>query len=148
MFHFEKYYFDQATIYPGCYTPINDSEKKWERLLKKAKPKAINPPVRITQLADHYRIQLFLPGFNREELMIHTQDHLVSIVGMRISYREAQVPNKKANSSKLRYVKEIELPDDVDAEFASADYSDNVLSIHLFKANSPVRNGSANIPVY
>ena len=142
------YYSDHSFIYPGEYEPLPEKEKELSLELSN-KTGVVKPPVTVTKLPDNYRIEIPAPGFRREDFFINTDGKVISIAGIT-----GKPPKKKEMSSAFNdfhseCIKcEVELPSDVDTEFVTAEYADNILCICLFRTNYPIVNRPGHVIVY
>lgn len=139
---------DHSFIYPGEYEPLPGQERELSSELENSKT-VIEPPIKVTELQDNYRIEMPAPGFRREDFFINTDREVLSISGMT-----RKPSNRKEKSSELNdfyyecIQRDIVLPPDVDSEFVTAEYANNILSICLFRTNHPIVNRPGHIIVY
>src|SRR5687768_6802467 len=66
------YHSEHACIYPGEYEPPPWKEKGLREELKACGARIIKPPVNIVELADHYKVEMAVPGFEARDFFIHT----------------------------------------------------------------------------
>lgn len=141
-------YSDHVSVYPGIYEkPWN--EKEFETELHKTNIKVNTPPVQLQHFPDHYRIDIAIPGYNKESLFIHTDGHMLSITGMNKNQGEKSVSNHSVTETRLECIeRNILLPADADTDFVTAEYMNGMLHIYLSTSNQPVECGSRDIIIY
>ena len=143
------YYPEHTSIYPGKYEPMPGKEKELTEELNKKGKKIVKAPVNIIELSDHYRIEIAVPGFSREDFFIQTKEHALSIAAVHKNPVEKDDPHYRFLSFNCKCVKqEIVLPGDVDPDFVTAEYINGILQICIFKTSYPVENRPCNIIVY
>jgi HSP20 family protein len=143
------YYSEHRGIYPGTYEPMPGKEKELFDELNKRGKKIEHPPINISELPDHYRIEIAVPGFIRDDFIIHTNDRILSIAAMKRDPRQQEDAHYKFRSFLCKCIKqEIMLPEDVDPDFVTAEYINGILHICLSKTNYPVKTRSGSIIVY
>ena len=143
------YYSEHASIYPGKYEPMPLKEKELAAELSKKGKKIVKPPVNINELSDHYRIEIAVPGFSREDFFIQTKNRLLSIAAVHKNPVEKADSHYRFLSFNCKCIKqEIMLPGDVDPDFVTAEYINGILKICLFKTSYPAENRSCKIIVY
>lgn len=143
------YYSEHASIYPGKYEPMPWKEKELAAALSKKGIKIIKPPVNINELDDHYKIEIAVPGFSREDFFIHTKDRLLSIAAVHKDPVEKEDSHYRFLSFICKCIKhEIMLPENVDPDFVTAEYINGILQICLFKTSYPAKNRPCDIIVY
>jgi len=142
-----KNYTGHVSIYPGEYELVTGKVEELRKKLKIAGTRIIWPAYNICETVDHYRIDLAVPGFNRQDLFIHGSNHLLSVTGLkkRAYPKEAVTPNELTYECMKR---EIILPNNVDMDFASAEYKNGILSISLYKTKYPINNRPVDIIAY
>ena len=133
--------------YPGEYTPKTKILKAIAEGYFDADQTTIEPKVSISDTEEYYRVELTAPGIKRENLLVNINDEgKLCILGFKTSRR---IDNKKKSKSRMEtFVREIPLPDYVDAAFTSATCHSGTLSIFFTKSNKKVKNRPSVIVVY
>lgn len=134
------YSYRQSSVYPGGYEPPDVNEKEWMAAVTAAKFTAI--PVIQSDLPGCIRIELAMPGFNREDFMVFTEDHMLTIIAADRKACSAlndqtegleHLENLESNCIKRR----VKLPFNTDPEFVDATYNNGILSFCFFKTDYP-----------
>jgi len=130
-----------ASVYPGVYErPWSETELNEELCKTDANIKI--PFMSVRELAHHYRIEIAVPGYKKQDFLIRASGRVLSVSGM----------NKRNSDSKAAdcecMIRSIVLPFEVDTNFVTAEYRNGILQICLFKSNLPVENSSEDIIVY
>jgi HSP20 family protein len=142
------YYPKPAPVYPGMYNPIQRKEELLHKLNKKG-IRIFKPPVNIIELPDHYRIEMTAPGFKREDFFIKTNGCSLSIEAAKRQSGKTKDERYRFRSFHYDYIKrDIELPDNVDPDFGTAEYKNGVLNIYLYKNSYQAENRPGQIIVY
>jgi HSP20 family protein len=137
------YHSRTASIYPGIYQPVFTKEQEVVKI------KASKPPVNIVEFPDYYEIQMPAPGFQKGELFIKTQGCSMLIIGYKRCPDCSNEALYHQHDFQCRYVtRSIDLPNDADTEFGTAEYKNGILYIYLYKTNCPVKNHQNFIIVY
>ena len=139
-------YFNQASVYPGLHERSWD-EKELEEELQKTGTKITVPRVQLQQLPYHYRIDMVIPGYQKENFLIHTDGRVLSVSGKKHT-RAKQVDDSSTETICECTTRTFILPADADTDFANAKYDNDTLTISLFTTHRPVENGSSEIIVY
>lgn len=98
-------------------------------------------PLDIFETEDHYRIDVSLPGFKREEILLEVEDGVLSLTAERDSYATPTDAGCIALRTE-RYAgaidRQIRLPAHVQSNLLRAMLEDGVLSIVVPKAVAPL----------
>jgi HSP20 family protein len=136
-------------IYPGSYVPLLNKDELQEEIKRSFKSESDLPTAGITELLDSYIIELSLPGLNREDFLIHADENILSVC---VCHKSCEPMLKEApakqNFEFSLFDHHINLPQDADAAFISAEYSMGTLRFHIPKINQPVKNLHTRIVVY
>lgn len=149
MLDHDIYYSEHSSIYPGKYEQTPWKEKELvEEFCKKGRI-IVKPPVNITELSNHYRIELAVPGFSREDFFIHTKHRLLSITAVHKNPVDKEDPRYRLLGFNCQCIKqEVILPGNVDPDFVTAEYINGILKICLFKTIYPGESRHCDIIVY
>lgn len=143
------YYSEHASIYPGKYEPMPWKEKELLEEFKKGGIRRDKPPVNICEQTDQYRIEIAAPGFSREDFVIYTYNHLLSIFAMNKKIVMPEDSHYRVRSFICNYIKrDVDLPVDVDTDFGTAEYRNGILFIYLYKSSYQTKNRHVQIIVY
>ena len=139
-------YFNQASVYPGLYEGSR-AEKEMANELHKTGTRLSIPSMHLQQLPYHYRMEMVIPGFQKENFFIRTDGRVLSVSGIRhIDEKLADHSSSETNCECI--IRTVILPVDADTDFATARYNNDTLTISLFTTHRPVENGSSEIIVY
>lgn len=140
-------YDTEQVIYPGQYVPILNEEAMHKEIEHCFKTEPVFPRVNITELPDSYIAELTIPGVNREDFLIHTDNNILSVCVLHKGYS----PKVDIQTHEFKYGlcdHQIILPGNADTAFISAEYIDGTLWFHVPKTKEPVRNFHSRIVVY
>ena len=140
-----------SSVYPGEYVPLF-KENDFNKTIKYPyKNKASGLPVNINESDNTYKIELAIPGVERENLFLKACGNVLSVA---VIYNSSGKPLKQ---KKFRlhesafdgsFCRKIILPDNADPVFISAKYRSGILQLHISKSNHPVKRVNTNIAVY
>ena len=144
-----KLYKPPYSIYPGEYVPsMNEDDIK--KLVSKASKKKINhQPVNITELTDLFKIEIDVPGMEREEFLVQVMENVLHVYAVHKDCGFNGHGNSKQKEFNYEFCNsKITLPENVDTEFISAEYKTGILRFFIPKAKHFRKNLHANIIVY
>lgn len=139
-----------CSIYPGQFVPLlNEVDVKEELKSSFAGSTVMHPPVNLTESEHSVKVEIAIPGVNREELVIYTDKNILSVC---VAHKTAAMPEQdtfKLHEFTYNYFyRHIVLPSNVDAEFISAEYKAGILSLHIPKTKEPAKKLHNRIVVY
>ncbi len=139
---------NRGSVYPGEYIPLLDAEELLEDLRKSQEPH--RPPfVNLSQQLNHYKIEIAIPGFKREDFFISIRNHIMDIVVIHKIFPGAEEGTFQLHEFNYEpFEHSIALPEDADASFVRADYQAGVLTIHMSKTAYPQKETITQIVVY
>jgi len=138
-----KYRSGTASIYPGIYQPVFTKEQEVVKI------KSSKPPVNIMEFPDYYEVEMPVPGFQKDNFFIKANGCSLLIVGYKRSLNKTGEVQYHQHDFQCRYVtRSIDLPENADTEFGTAEYKNGVLYIYLYKTICPVQNHQNFIIVY
>ena len=142
-------YSSNAVIYPGQYVPLLNEDELREEIKRSFKCESNLPVAEITELTDSYIIDLPLPGLNREDFLIQADRNIlaVCVCHKTCQQRFHEEVDKHAFEFGL-FDHHINLPEDADTAFISAEYNLGMLRFHIPKINQPAKNLHTRIVVY
>lgn len=136
------------SVYPGEYVPLlNDEEIKDQ--LKLHDNDIIEPLINITELADSFKIEAAIPGFQRGEFHLNAIGNVLTICAVPEKDRPllpAKMPLSEFN--KEFYFRHITLPENADPEFSTAMYKAGILLLYVSKTKCTVKESHTRIVVY
>jgi HSP20 family protein len=134
-------------IYPGEYIPMPEIESLLEEL-KISRSDVTKPLLNMEEFRDCFKIEMAIPGFKREDIMIRVKDNVLTVMVMHsISKKSGQ--HLGIHEFEHEYLeRQITLPRNADPEFASAEYSQGILSLQLPKTLEPSKSNANRIVVY
>lgn len=95
---------------------------------------SFNPSLNCYEEGNKYIVELFAPGFSKENFSIHIFNNLLEITGSRsreVSELNRIYLNKEYNAGK--FTKKFKLPENVNNELVRARYNNGILKITLPK---------------
>jgi len=131
-------------IYPGQYHPRGESLQK----LMHSKQALVSkyPYSKILHIDGNYQIEIPIPGIKRENIYIEVAaDHII----VRI-FDQQRITDDKQPGKRMRVLRKcfIRLPDDADANFATAKINNSLLRIELAKKDKSTKNIPGNLIPY
>jgi HSP20 family protein len=132
-----------ASIYPGIYQPVFTKEEEVVKI------KSSKPPVNIMEFPDYYEIEMPAPGFQKDDFFLKTNGCSLAIVGYKRCQEKTGEARYHQHDFQCRYItRHIDLPNDADTEFGTAEYKNGILYICFYKTSFPVQNRQNLIIVY
>ena len=143
-------YHDECTIYPGAYVPVLNDDEVEKFVHQPHKVGVAFPPVNITELAGSFKVEVAIPGANREDFFINANDHKlsVSVLLKNRALRPGYSKRKRGDNGYKCLNRDITLPENADPEFVSAEYKDGILCLYAFKTDKTNRPSHSTIAVY
>ncbi len=136
-------------VYPGLYVPLcslGELEKDFQRR-NKIKRKSL--PVKLTDLGDSFRVDIKAPGVNREDFIVYAVGNILFVELVQDGHRSYIGQTFAASRFKQgNFGCRIELPENADLEFISAEYREGILRLIVPKANEPAGFRTSLIAVY
>ncbi|HVM86986.1 MAG TPA: Hsp20/alpha crystallin family protein [Puia sp.] len=136
------------SVYPGLNAPLIKEEEIT------SEPELLNgaciicPDANILELQRTYKIEMAIPGMDREDIVIHADKNTLCIRAAHQRYYGKEKDVKEEDPNNICFNCELQLPKDADPEFASAEYKYDVLCMHIYKTGGPSRNKCTKIVVY
>jgi HSP20 family protein len=138
----------ECLVYPGEYVPLQEIKKLIGEFNIEGKAATTTPLINMDEYDDYYKLELIMPGVSREDIFIHVENNILTVVVQRkvteALKRKLQV--HEYDGDKL--VRHILLPDDADTEFVCAEYRLGVISLHIPKTQHPQKTITNQIVVY
>jgi HSP20 family molecular chaperone IbpA len=134
------------SVYPGNYVSSHNDDQVQDELNHLKKVDIITLPIVAREFANLFELKIDIPGIKREEFFIHADRNILSVIVLH--------GRCVANSHQFHHFtyqcfdQHIALPENVDAEFSSAEYTEGVLWLYLSKTNNHVNNQHTRIVVY
>lgn len=138
-----------SCIYPGIYVPLTREKEILRELKHLKKENVVHPPISISELSDSFKLEMFIPGMKRENIIIDASDLRVFIYGTHREPEDFQKNADQIGSFKWEgFGSHFKLPKNADIEFASAEYKSGMLSIHFHKTHKPTKKLHTHLVVY
>jgi HSP20 family protein len=138
-----RYYYTATSIYPGIYQPDFSKEQEVKKI------KGCKPPVNIMEFPDHYEVEMPVPGFQKEDLLVKTLGCSLLIAGYKKCSNTINEVRYHQHDFRYQFItSKIDLPGDADTEFGTAEFKNGILYIYLYKTSYPVQNRQNFIIVY
>jgi HSP20 family protein len=145
MFGNIRYYSRSASIYPGIYQPLQGKEPE---MTNDEGISTVKPPVNIIDLPDHYRVEMPAPDFEKGDFFIMTNKCSLSIVAQKRHIIKGNEGSQFSHSFYDKIKAAIDLPADADTDFGTAEYTNGMLYIYVYRSPCPVQNRKSQIIVY
>ena len=136
-------------IYPGEYIPSPELEQLAAELQKHREGAVVQPLVNVLDTTESFIVEAAIPGVKRENFLISVKDNVLSI-----AFFIKKVADPASGSFQLHEFnydccdRHILLPDNVNAELASAEYKEGLLRIYMPKTDTATKNDQQHIVVY
>ncbi len=138
---------NEHSVYPGEYVPISTTGESIELIMQERDE--LFPYANTTEYSHSYKIEVAIPGVNRDEFRIQAEDNLLLVC---VIHKKSTPPihnNMPDNISIYEYYeRQLVLPEDADTSFVSATYQAGILCIHVPKTNQLVKNQHTDIIIY
>lgn len=137
------------SVYPGSYVSPLNNKKIINEINNCAGQTADHFPVNVTDSADTFKIEIAIPGIKKEEFLITAKKNSISVI---VAHKN-EISNESPDSSShqlgsICFEKHFVLPQNVDPEYLSAEYTEGILCLHLSKTKQPARQPNTQILVY
>ena len=123
-----------------------------EALLKELKQTRTDPGasplVNMKEDKDCIKIEMIIPGVRREDIFIHVQDSILSIMVLHMACENVKKEMQVHEFDTRCLERHIVLPENADTEFVSAEYRHGILCLQISKAKEPAAFKSQKIVVY
>jgi HSP20 family molecular chaperone IbpA len=140
-------YAEKHTVYPGEYVPMPETEALLGQVRTPHK-EAAKLMINMDELSDCFKIEMALPGIGRENIFLHVFDNLLTVTIIHKSNNAFKKKLKMREFETGCLTRHIVLPVNTDPEFASAEYGQGVLSLHIPKTDNPLKSANNHIVVY
>lgn len=139
----------EYSIYPGHYVPLL-SEKEISEEIERTKHKDIvRPSVNVSDANEYYKIEITLPGVNRENFLVYADRNVLSVYVVHLDQKADDPKKFRLHEFGCNcFERHIELPVDADTEFVSAEYREDVLRIYVPKTTEQSIVEHTRIVVY
>lgn len=143
-------YTDGSSVYPGEYVPLFKENDFHKAIKYPYKNEASGLPVNIDESGDSYKIELPVPGVERENLLVKICENVLSVSVIHKNdepdkQREIQLREFTFDGC---FTRKIVLPDDADSVFISAACKSGILHLHIPKSRRRVKRVDTKIAVY
>ncbi len=137
------------TIYPGHYVPLF-SEAEVASEIKHAQDLNGNIPPAVTkEFSEAYTVSIFIPGMRREDFLLTIINNVLTVSLLHKEHIVIEGGDFQwCKSGCSCFERSMEVPENADTEFISAEYKAGVLQIYLPKTSSPVYSQYTRIVVY
>lgn len=139
----------EYSIYPGHYVPKLSEKEINEEIVRTSRNDIATPSVNIFDSNGAYKIEFALPGVKRENFLVYADKNVLSVYVLH-SHQKVDDPKKfRLHEFNCNcFERHIELPEDADTEFVSAEYKEGVLRIYVPKASEQLIVQHTRIVVY
>ena len=139
----------EYSIYPGHYVPMLSEEEISEEIVRTKRNEIVTPSVNISDSSGSYKIEITLPGVNRENFLVYADKNVLSVYVVHPDQNAGDPKKFRLHEFGSNcYERHIELPVDADTEFVSAEYREEVLRIYVPKATEQSIVQHTRIVVY
>lgn len=138
----------ECLVYPGEYVPRQGMESRMAILKSGRKKLETTLQVNIKELPEAFRMEIALPGVDRDEILVYVQDGTLIIDVLHDRENEKTGIPQLQEFDMSGKERQINLPENADMEFVSAEYKKGVLNLFIPKAEKKVDSGKRQIIVY
>lgn len=109
---------------------------------------AFSPAVNVKEEKDAYRLEVAVPGGNKDDFDISVHNNVLHISSENKTEREDKGDNyTRKEWSYQSFKRSFSLPDDADENSISAEYSDGVLKINIKRSTAAANDNGKKITV-
>jgi HSP20 family protein len=144
------FYNTRRSVYPGEYVPLFKEEMLKECINPSYKNKVNSLAVNMKELANFYKLELSIPGVNRENLLLSADGNVlsISVIQNNIEFDKQENFHLHEFDFTQSCSRKLPLPDNADLVLAVADYKDGILHLCIPKSATPLKGINAHIAVY
>lgn len=136
-------------IYPGLYVPILKKEEVLSTFNLFKHDEMVHPSANVYELEDSFKVELVIPGVNREDFLIDTDENILSVYAVHKDNVLTENENFQLHEFKYAcFDRHIILPENADTDFISAEYRAGILHLSVPKSNHPTKQLHGNVVVY
>ncbi len=143
-----SYQTHECPVYPGEYVPRQGMERRMAILRSGRKKIETTLQVNIKELPEAFRMEIALPGVDRDEILLFVHDGMLIIDVLHDRENERPGISQLQEFDMSGKERQIELPENADTEFVSAEYRKGLLNLFIPKAEKKVASGKKQIIVY
>ena len=137
-------YAKEYSAYPGLYVPLPEIEE----LLMDKNRNMIQPAINMDEFDSFFKIEVSLPGIHKENIVIAVEDHNLTVKVVRKEHT-TRISTPRIHEFDVNYFeRQINLPDEADTEFTTAEYHDGILTLIVPKVTEHSTVHSNRIVVY
>lgn len=140
----------EISTYPGEYTPDALKFETLEAELSKPHEGAGKPAYNICETPEYYKIEMAVPGLQREDFFVSITDE--GHLSVSALHKEPKrIDNEKYKKHTFNYecfTRELVLPENIDTDFTKTEYRKGILSFWFLKTEKPCQKRSSIIIVY
>ncbi len=137
------------SVYPGEYIPLVNKDELRKELKKPHEGIVVQPFVNVSEQEDCCKIEVAIPGLQREDFFINIDDNILSIA---VLHKKEDLPKEeKFQLHEFNYEcfkRHVILPENVETEFVRAEYKEGILVMYLLKTKHPSKSASMQVMVY
>ena len=136
--------------YPGEYVPLCNESEIQRMLSLSEEGKGVPPPVNITETPDAYKIEVAMPGVERENILLLANGNIISVIVINnTSCFHEEESSQQHEFDYDCFSRDIAVAANADLEFANAVCHSGMLRIYIPKsATTSVNKGTVNIIIY
>lgn len=136
-------------VYPGEFVPLPEVEALLDEIKISSNSPIDQLPVNFNEHHNCYKIEVIVPGAKREDIFIFVLENVLTIVVLNKHCEDFKKDGLQLHEFDTECMeRHILLPENAEAEFASATYNQGILSLYLPKTNNPLKINTKQIVVY
>lgn len=142
-------YKKEYCVYPGEFSPSLAWNGCMDQLRSKSRHPVVTAKVNMTEYDNAFKIEVAIPGANREEVVIYAHENILTIMALHQDNEETAENKITIHEFETsRFERHILLPENADIEFVSAEYRQGILHLFIPKTSNPPAAEERQIIVY
>ena len=133
-----------CSAYPGQYVPMPDIDE----LLSNKKTCMKQPAINMDEFEDFFKVQVLLPGIQRQDIAIFADDHTLTIKVKHKDHDPLPARSRIHEFDADYFERELSLPGDTDTQFTAAEYKEGILNLIIPKTTNQAKPHPGSIAVY
>ena len=145
----QPYFSNNCTLYPGEYIPMLNATQLKVELKKFSKKNITEPSVNVTESADHFKLEVAIPGIRREDFFLSIDNNVLTLTVLHRRIGVTQEGRFQLHEFDYDcFKRHVILPENVETEFVRAEYREGILTMYLPKTTIVSKHGPTQVIVY
>ncbi|HEY0678834.1 MAG TPA: Hsp20/alpha crystallin family protein [Chitinophagaceae bacterium] len=140
---------DYSLIYPGIYHAPPKITSSLLGRLKRSGTEHSRPYLTMTELPDHFKVELFAPGLKREDFVVNVKNCRLVVYGLhRNEHLQETYGHHAEREFDYCFHHSVLLPKNADTDFVSAEYKNGILCLIFPKSFKDCESRRHSVVVY